>query len=116
MAYQIESILEETLQAVGGRRMVVGHTPQPMGANWYRTLIFLMNALFPENDDIEYFCGYPSLVMQWLLSLHSSHCMVSLYLPSEDSWVLICLAVNSTVAYGGLMLACPVGFLIQDPR
>ncbi|XP_071936004.1 shewanella-like protein phosphatase 1 [Coffea arabica] len=30
---QIESILEETLQAVGGRRMVVGHTPQPMGAN-----------------------------------------------------------------------------------
>ncbi|KAL3518010.1 hypothetical protein ACH5RR_020599 [Cinchona calisaya] len=30
---QIESILEETLQAVGGRRMVVGHTPQPLGAN-----------------------------------------------------------------------------------
>ncbi|KAL3530939.1 hypothetical protein ACH5RR_010261 [Cinchona calisaya] len=30
---QIESILEETLEAVGGRAMVVGHTPQPMGAN-----------------------------------------------------------------------------------
>lgn len=64
MAYQIESILEETLQAVGGRRMVVGHTPQPTGANWYRTLLFLMNTLSPENDDIEYFYGHPSLFMQ----------------------------------------------------
>lgn len=32
---QIESILQETLQAVGAKAMVVGHTPQPMGANWY---------------------------------------------------------------------------------
>ncbi|KAI5679765.1 hypothetical protein M9H77_00992 [Catharanthus roseus] len=30
---QIESILQETLQAVGAKAMVVGHTPQPMGAN-----------------------------------------------------------------------------------
>lgn len=30
---QIQSILEETLRAVGAKAMVVGHTPQPMGAN-----------------------------------------------------------------------------------
>ncbi|CAI9107068.1 OLC1v1006347C2 [Oldenlandia corymbosa var. corymbosa] len=30
---QIESILEDTLQAVGGTAMVVGHTPQPTGVN-----------------------------------------------------------------------------------
>nr|GMD69230.1 shewanella-like protein phosphatase 1 [Ipomoea batatas] len=30
---QIQSILEETLRAVGAKGMVVGHTPQPMGAN-----------------------------------------------------------------------------------
>ncbi|CAH9109428.1 unnamed protein product [Cuscuta epithymum] len=30
---EIQSILEETLAAIGARAMVVGHTPQPMGAN-----------------------------------------------------------------------------------
>ncbi|KAL5580634.1 hypothetical protein UlMin_013076 [Ulmus minor] len=30
---QIYSILEETLQAIGARAMVVGHTPQPFGVN-----------------------------------------------------------------------------------
>ena len=28
------SILEETLQAVGAKAMVVGHTPQTIGVNW----------------------------------------------------------------------------------
>ena len=32
---QINSILEETLQAVGAKAMVVGHTPQTSGVNWY---------------------------------------------------------------------------------
>lgn len=32
--YQIQSLLEETLQSVGAKAMVVGHTPQPMGVNW----------------------------------------------------------------------------------
>lgn len=31
---QIQSILEETLQALGAKAMVVGHTPQITGANW----------------------------------------------------------------------------------
>ncbi|XP_016458882.2 shewanella-like protein phosphatase 1 isoform X1 [Nicotiana tabacum] len=30
---QIQSLLEETLQTVGAKAMVVGHTPQPMGVN-----------------------------------------------------------------------------------
>ena len=34
-AHQIHSILEETLQAVGATAMVVGHTPQTLGVNWY---------------------------------------------------------------------------------
>lgn len=33
-AHQIYSILEETLQAVGAKAMVVGHTPQTVGVNW----------------------------------------------------------------------------------
>lgn len=31
---QVCSILEETLQAVGAKAMVVGHTPQTIGVNW----------------------------------------------------------------------------------
>lgn len=34
-ASQIHAILEETLQAVGAKAMVVGHTPQTVGVNWY---------------------------------------------------------------------------------
>lgn len=33
---QIQSVLEKTLQAIGGKAMVVGHSPQPLGANWYK--------------------------------------------------------------------------------
>lgn len=36
-SFQIQSILEETLQAVGAKAMVVGHTPQTTGANWLET-------------------------------------------------------------------------------
>ena len=32
--FQIHRILEETLQAVGAKAMVVGHTPQIAGVNW----------------------------------------------------------------------------------
>lgn len=32
---QIQSILEETLQALGAKAMVVGHTPQTAGINWW---------------------------------------------------------------------------------
>lgn len=38
-ACQIQSVLEETLQAVGAKAMVVGHTPQTSGVNWYGILI-----------------------------------------------------------------------------
>jgi len=31
---QVCSILEETLQAVDAKAMVVGHTPQTVGVNW----------------------------------------------------------------------------------
>lgn len=31
---QVCSILEETLQAIGAKAMVVGHTPQTIGVNW----------------------------------------------------------------------------------
>lgn len=34
MTPQIQSILEETLQAVDAKAMVVGHTPQTAGVNW----------------------------------------------------------------------------------
>lgn len=37
---QINSILEETLQAVGAKAMVVGHTPQTAGVNWYEATSF----------------------------------------------------------------------------
>lgn len=33
-SYQIQYILRETLQAVGAKAMVVGHTPQAAGVNW----------------------------------------------------------------------------------
>lgn len=33
--YQICSILDDTLEAVGAKAMVVGHTPQLEGVNWY---------------------------------------------------------------------------------
>lgn len=31
---QIQSILDTTLQVVGAKAMVVGHTPQTTGVNW----------------------------------------------------------------------------------
>lgn len=31
---QIQSVLEETLQAMDAKAMVVGHTPQTAGVNW----------------------------------------------------------------------------------
>lgn len=36
---QINAILKETLQAVGAKAMVVGHTPQYSGANWYADFV-----------------------------------------------------------------------------
>lgn len=38
-AFQIQSVLEETLQATGAKAMVVGHTPQSAGVNWYGPFI-----------------------------------------------------------------------------
>lgn len=32
--------MEETLQAVGAKGMVVGHTPQFNGANWYKLFLW----------------------------------------------------------------------------
>lgn len=40
LALQINSILEETLQAIDAKAMVVGHTPQTTGANWYEAVSF----------------------------------------------------------------------------
>lgn len=34
-SHQINAILQDTLQAVGAKAMVVGHTPQMEGVNWY---------------------------------------------------------------------------------
>jgi hypothetical protein len=38
-APQIHSILKETLQALGAKAMVVGHTPQTLGVNWYEAML-----------------------------------------------------------------------------
>jgi len=35
LSTQISSIAEKTVQSIGARGMVVGHTPQLNGANWY---------------------------------------------------------------------------------
>lgn len=48
---QIQSILEETLRAVGAKAMVVGHTPQPMGANWYWISAYPLEFLLLENNN-----------------------------------------------------------------
>jgi hypothetical protein len=32
---QVNKILHDTLEAVGAKAMVVGHTPQLSGVNWY---------------------------------------------------------------------------------
>jgi len=34
-SYQVNKILHDTLEAVGAKAMVVGHTPQLSGVNWY---------------------------------------------------------------------------------
>lgn len=34
-SYQVNKILRDTLEAVGAKAMVVGHTPQLSGVNWY---------------------------------------------------------------------------------
>lgn len=33
-SHQIQYILRDTLQALGAKAMVVGHTPQSAGVNW----------------------------------------------------------------------------------
>lgn len=48
-ASQIHAILEETLQAVGAKAMVVGHTPQTVGVNWYGNTLhcgYIISKLF----------------------------------------------------------------------
>lgn len=41
---QVSDILRETLEAVGAKAMVVGHTPQLSGVNWY----IYINSLLKE--------------------------------------------------------------------
>lgn len=44
--FQLSSIVaEQTLQAVGAKGMVVGHTPQMHGVNWYPFLLISIGDL-----------------------------------------------------------------------
>lgn len=39
--FQVQAVLEDTLRSLGAKGMVVGHTPQPTGANRYHPLLLL---------------------------------------------------------------------------
>jgi len=44
--FQLSSIVaEQTLEAVGAKGMVVGHTPQMHGVNWYLLLLISIGDL-----------------------------------------------------------------------
>lgn len=55
---QISKVLQETLEAVGAKAMVVGHTPQLSGVNWY-----IYGTLSPKSQD-----PYNSIMINWVLS------------------------------------------------
>lgn len=103
--HQISEILRETLEAAGAKGMVVGHTPQVSGINWYLCLkIFCITSLF---------CCFNH-------KNASNHFILIIFLKKIEymiKWnVGFFFAANMIVAYGESMWECPVVFLILDLR
>lgn len=118
VSLQINSILEDTLEAVGAKAMVVGHTPQMAGVNWYDNekwegfFFFFWQFIYISEDKLYIFL----IFIRRHYTLYFGLDWITFTLVKMFLEVWFFLTANTIVAFGELMLGCLVAFLTQDLR